>query len=142
MKRLVVILVAALGVAVGVDAHAEPPHRHSVRASSPPVRAKTGTSRHRGRVRVRRTSAPALRSTSDDELVLAPVLLRQLQHNLADAGYYDGTFDGRLTARTRRALADFQRDYHLRADGHLDRATADALLGRDAVMRAAPPPTS
>jgi peptidoglycan hydrolase-like protein with peptidoglycan-binding domain len=65
------------------------------------------------------------------EVVLSPALLRQLQRNLADAGYLRGTADGRLTPRTRRALAAFQRDYHLVGTGSLDRATAEALLGRD-----------
>jgi peptidoglycan hydrolase-like protein with peptidoglycan-binding domain len=59
--------------------------------------------------------------------------MRQLQHNLDDAGYLQGTIDGRLTARTRRALAEFQRDYHMPGTGALDRATAEALLGRDAI---------
>ena len=142
MKPLVVILVAALSVAVGADAHATSHRRHRLRAAAHETHAKAHAIRHRARVRVRRTSAPSLRSTSDDEIVLSPTLMRQLQHNLAEAGYYDGTIDGRLTARTRAALADFQRDYHMGPNGHLDRATAAALLGRDAVVGAAPPTSS
>ena len=142
MKRLVVILVAVLGLAVGAGAHAQTRRHPTVRASRHERAGKARAVRHRGRLHIRRTSAPALRSTYDDELALPSPLVRQLQHNLADAGYYDGAFDGHVTARTRRALADFQRDYHLRPDGHLDRTTANALLGRDAVTRAAPPPSS
>jgi peptidoglycan hydrolase-like protein with peptidoglycan-binding domain len=64
-------------------------------------------------------------------------MMRQLQHNLADGGYYSGPIDGHLTARTRAALADFQREYHLHShSGALDKTTADALLGRDQVLAA------
>jgi peptidoglycan hydrolase-like protein with peptidoglycan-binding domain len=69
-----------------------------------------------------------------DELVLSPMMMRQLQHNLVDGGYLPRhDVDGRLTPRTRRALAEFQDEYHLRRTGKLDRATAEALLGHDTV---------
>ena len=45
-------------------------------------------------------------------------------------------------ARTRRALAEFQREYHLTGTGALDRATAEALLGRDAIGSYAVPAAS
>ena len=68
-------------------------------------------------------------------------MLKQMQHNLVDGGYYAGPIDGRLTARTRAALAGFQREYHLTThDGALDHATADALLGRDQVLAASTRP--
>lgn len=133
MKPVVVILVAALALFVGRDGHARPhPRRHAHHAVTA---AKHSAKRHRARVHQRARTVETVRP--DDELVLAPAMLRQLQHNLTAGGYYSGPIDGRLTARTRTALADFQREYHLhRHDGALDRATADALLGRDQVLAA------
>ena len=131
MKPLVVILVAALSIAVGADGYARPQsHRHPVVAAKHVAAKKLRHTRRRARRRAR-TVAP--RASYSDEIALSPALLRQLQRNLADGGYYAGAIDGRLTPRTRHALADFQREYHLDARGHLDRRTAEALLGRDVV---------
>jgi hypothetical protein len=147
MKRLVVILVAALSTAVGADGYARPRHHHrhhsvahvAHRAAVHSERAveKARATKHRARRRAR--THDALRSSYSDELALSPALLRQVQRNLVDGGYYRGTVDGRLTLATRHALVDFQHEYHLGATGRLDRPTAEALLGRDAVASAAPP---
>ena len=94
--------------------------------------------KHRARVRIRRTTV-APRPSYSDELALSPTQMKQLQRNLVDGGYYAGAIDGQLTSRTRHALTDFQREYHLDANGHLNRPTAEALLGRDAVASASPP---
>lgn len=137
MKPLVVILVAALSLAVGADGHARHHRRHRVRAAAHQAEVKAHRTHHRARVRVRRTTTgPSLRSSYDDELALSPALMRQLQHNLVDGGYYSGAIDGRLTPRTRVALEAFQREYHLAPSGHLNRATAEALLGTDAIRSA------
>ena len=69
--------------------------------------------------------------TMHEEIELSPGLMKQLQSNLAAAGYLEGSFDGRLDRRTRRALAAFQRDYHMKPTGTLDFATARALLGAE-----------
>ena len=115
--------------------HARPHSRrhahHAVAAARHAVR------HHHARARARQRARHVEEIRADDELVLAPTLMKQLQHNLADGGYYAGPFDGRLSSRTRAALADFQREYHLRSHaGALDHATADALLGRDQVLAA------
>jgi hypothetical protein len=129
MKRLLAFLVAALCVTVGADGHARPRRHHPV------VTAKRAAKheRHRARIRHRpaRTTAPL--ASQSDELVLSTPQLQQLQRNLVDGGYLRGTADGRMTPRTRKALAEFQREYHLVGTGALDRATAEALLGRDAL---------
>lgn len=141
MKHTVVILVAALSIAVGADGYARP-HRHPVRHTVHKVEGKAHVhahvSKHRARVRIRRTTT-APRPSYSDELALSPAQMKQLQRNLVDGGYYNGAVDGELTPRTRHALIDFQREYHLDAHGHLNRATAEALLGRDAVASASPP---
>ena len=139
MKRIVVILVAALCLTVGADGYARHHKHHPVRASVAKARGKAHAAKRRARSRIRRTTTVAPRPSYDDELALSPAQMKQVQRNLVDGGYYTGTVDGQLTARTRRALVDFQREYHLDARGHLNRATAEALLGRDAVLAAAPP---
>ncbi len=133
MKAFYVILVAALVVVAGRDGHARAhPRRHAHRAVAA---AKRSVRRHHGRAHQRARTVEQIRA--DDELVLGPSLLRQLQHNLVDGGYYSGPIDGRLTQRTRAALAGFQREYHLNSHaGALDHSTADALLGRDTVLAA------
>jgi hypothetical protein len=70
------------------------------------------------------------------EVRLRPALIRKLQGNLVAGGYLDGKPDGRLTPRTRTALARFQREYHLRATGKLDQPTAEALLGKEVLANA------
>lgn len=62
--------------------------------------------------------------------MLSPTMLRHVQRNLVAGGYLHGGADGRLGAHTRRALADFQDEYHFARTGKLDRTTAEALLGR------------
>lgn len=126
MRRLLVLLVAAIGLTVGAAGHAAPhPHR---RATA--IKHHVKTRRHRAGRRIRTVTPLA---AEGDEIVLSPALLKQLQRNLIDGGYLVGTADGRLTRRTRRALAEFQRDYHMVGTGALDRATAEALLGSDVI---------
>jgi len=139
MKRIVVIVVAALTLAVGADSYAHHRKHHPARAAVHRAHAKAHAAKRRARSRIRRTTTVAPRPSYDDELALSPAEMKQLQRNLADGGYCNGAVDGELTPRTRRALAGFQRDYHLDARGHLNRATAEALLGRDVVLAAAPP---
>jgi hypothetical protein len=129
MKRLLVLVVAALGITVGADSHARPRrHHHPVAAAKRALKHE----RHRARIRHRpaRTTGPL--EHESDELVLSPVQLRQLQRNLVDGGYLR-TVDGRLGSRTRRALVEFQSEYHLARTGRIDRPTGEALLGRDAI---------
>jgi hypothetical protein len=145
MKRLVVIFVAALSIAVGADGYGRPRHHHrhpvahaAHRGAVHTERAveKTPSTKHRARRRARTNDA--LSTSYSDELALSPTLLRQIQRNLVDGGYYRGAVDGRLTPATRHALVDFQHEYHLGPTGHLDRPTAEALLGHDTVASVAP----
>lgn len=133
MRHVIALVVATLCIAIGIDGHARPSG-----ATAPTLRTKKATKKvkhHRGRRRPGRSASPL--ASQNDEVVLAPALLRQLQRNLVDAGYLHGTTDGRLTPRTRRALAEFQREYRMTGTGALDRATAEALLGREALGSAA-----
>ncbi|HZS37411.1 MAG TPA: peptidoglycan-binding domain-containing protein [Polyangia bacterium] len=122
-----VLIVAVAGLLSSPFAASAARHKH----------AHHKTRAHRARTRARPTVAPARAHDATylakDELELSPTLMRKLQSNLIDGGYLRGTIDGRLTARTRRALVGFQREYHLAPTGRLDRATADALLGTEVI---------
>ena len=128
MKTLVTVFVcAALALVGGSDANAKKKPRHSsTQATKPKHEPQRASDRPR-------RPAPTMLAETSDELVLSPNLLRKLQSNLIDGGYLTGTIDGRLTRRTRRALAEFQREYHLPGTGALDRTTAEALLGHDEI---------
>ena len=138
MKTLLVVAAAALTIAVGGDGYAQSRHSRHHRSDAAAMHAHAVHARavharkkhHRAR---RTTRSPAPKRSYNDEMALAPAQLRQLQRNLIAGGYLEGPVDGKLTKHTRRALAEFQREYHLQATGALDRGTVVALLGRDAV---------
>lgn len=73
------------------------------------------------------TDSTAPGASSDPDLPYPDPSTSYLQHALADLGYPIGTIDGVYGPATTDALAAFQRDNGLDADGHLDRATAEAL---------------
>jgi len=112
------------------------------RAEATPKRpAKTRVRAHRAKPRPRPTRARAADGANlavRDEVPVTPALIKRIQMHLIEAGDLDGTVDGRLTQRTRRALSLFQTEYHLRVSGTIDRATADALLGREEISAAEP----
>jgi hypothetical protein len=120
MKTFVTLALCSGLFLVAGDASAQ----HHGATSARLVRCKHKSARHR-------VSNTHLLAEHCDEVVLSPNLMRELQRRLVDAGYLYGTVDGRLTMRTRRALAEFQRDYHMAGTGALDRWTAEALLGHE-----------
>jgi hypothetical protein len=120
MKTLVtVVLTACLCLPAAASRRQVRPRPHEARAQRAHRRP--------------RPLQPITVSAHIDEISLSPSLMRRLQANLVEGGYLSGTNDGRLGPRTRRALRDFQREYHLSVSGLLDRATAEALLGRDEI---------
>ena len=50
-----------------------------------------------------------------------------IQKALLNAGYYQGTVDGKIGPSTREAVKSFQRDHDLEADGVIGRRTWDKL---------------
>ncbi len=114
------------------------------RAEATPKRpTKTRVRAHRAKPRTRPTRARTADGANlalHDEVPLTPALIKKIQLHLIDGGDLDGTVDGRLTTRTRQALALFQTEYHLRVSGTVDRATANALLGPEEISAADPQP--
>jgi localization factor PodJL len=54
--------------------------------------------------------------------------MQQVQRSLKERGYYQGAVDGIMGARTRAAIAAFQRDANMEPTGRLDAATLTQLL--------------
>ena len=52
---------------------------------------------------------------------------REIQQALKNAGFYQGTLDGRIGSQTREAVKEFQRTYGLNADGVVGRKTWEKL---------------
>ena len=53
---------------------------------------------------------------------------KQIQEALKNAGYYDGTVDGKIGPKSKTAIMDFQRDNDLKVDGVAGRNTKEKLL--------------
>ena len=52
---------------------------------------------------------------------------KQIQTALKNAGYYNGTIDGKLGKKTRRAVREFQKANKLSPDGKVGKKTWDVL---------------
>jgi peptidoglycan hydrolase-like protein with peptidoglycan-binding domain len=60
--------------------------------------------------------------------IVTPNLIKQVQTNLRDAGYYKNqSIDGIWGPRTRSALQSFQKDHSLNVSGELDAPTLRAM---------------
>jgi len=53
--------------------------------------------------------------------------VKQIQAALANAGYFQDTVDGKMGAKTRQAIKDFQKANNLQVDGRVGRNTSLAL---------------
>jgi peptidoglycan hydrolase-like protein with peptidoglycan-binding domain len=58
-----------------------------------------------------------------DEVLRVNVSGEKVQSALQAAGYYKGTVDGKLGAKTRDAISQFQKDHGLKADGVIGERT-------------------
>lgn len=63
-------------------------------------------------------------SAADAKQVATP---KQIQTALKNAGYYQGSVDGKLGKKTRRAVRAFQRANNLPVDGRVGKATWEVL---------------
>lgn len=67
-------------------------------------------------------------SLSDTTSSLAIKLsARQIQRALKNAGYYQGSIDGKIGSKTKEAIIKFQKAQGLKADGIVGKKTAAAL---------------
>jgi peptidoglycan hydrolase-like protein with peptidoglycan-binding domain len=74
----------------------------------------------------------AQRDTRDPRSTQAPPILssdviKHVQQQLKDLGFYEGEIDGKLNPETQEAIHEFQDDNNLAITGSLDAETIDAL---------------
>ncbi len=81
------------------------------------------------------TPEPVIRSGAAGEAVT------RLQNRLKELGYYTGTVDGQFGPGTRTAVAAFQQQNGLEADGIVGTATTEALYAASAKPAVTPEPT-
>ncbi len=62
-------------------------------------------------------------SASSDGAIRVKASPRQVQLALQGAGFYSGPVDGKIGAKTRKAISEFQRAHNLKADGVIGKQT-------------------
>ena len=68
--------------------------------------------------------AVASAASSDDERIIrVEASAFDVQKALKSAGYYSGTVDGKMGAKSRKAISDFQKDHKLSSDGIVGKNT-------------------
>ncbi len=70
-----------------------------------------------------RSSSTTKVSGKDEDVLHVDVSGEKVQTALANAGYYKGAVDGKLGAKTRDAIGQFQKDHGLKADGVIGKRT-------------------
>ncbi|MDP2652686.1 MAG: peptidoglycan-binding protein [Candidatus Omnitrophota bacterium] len=66
-------------------------------------------------------------SGATGDIIRVSASTEQVQKALKNAGYYQGAVDGKLGAKTKKAISDFQKDHELKADGVVGRKTWAAM---------------
>jgi hypothetical protein len=67
------------------------------------------------------------RSEDTGEIIRVPVSPNKVQLALKNAGYYQGPVDGKVGAKTKKAISAFQKDNNIKADGLVGRKTWSLL---------------
>jgi len=67
-------------------------------------------------------------SDRETRTLISIMAIKRVQSFLASLGYQPGEANGQLTVNTQQALAAFERDRSLQADGKPDAASLDVLL--------------
>ena len=66
-------------------------------------------------------------SSKDERIIRVKASERDVQQALKNAGYYTGKIDGKIGARSKKAIYDFQLEKKLEADGIVGRRTWNEL---------------
>lgn len=74
------------------------------------------------------TGSESMSSSSSSGATAETMTKKQIQEALKNAGYYDGTVDGKIGPRSKEAIKDFQRDNGLKVDGVAGRNTKEKLI--------------
>ncbi|MCA9398906.1 MAG: peptidoglycan-binding protein, partial [Candidatus Omnitrophica bacterium] len=63
----------------------------------------------------------------DDEIIRVSVSATDVQKALKSAGFYNGPIDGKIGAKSKTAISDFQREHDLVSDGIVGKRTWSEL---------------
>ncbi|MFH0876794.1 MAG: peptidoglycan-binding domain-containing protein [Candidatus Omnitrophota bacterium] len=74
------------------------------------------------------TTISTARSISSSSVTVETMSKKDIQTALKNAGYYDGSIDGKIGPKSRTAIMDFQKDMGLKIDGITGRQTKEKLL--------------
>ncbi len=61
--------------------------------------------------------------SDDDRIIRVAASAEEVQKALKGAGYYDGDIDGKIGAKTQKAISAFQKDHGLKGDGIIGKKT-------------------
>ncbi len=64
---------------------------------------------------------------SSEDIIRVSASAKEVQRALKKAGYYDGVVDGKLGAKSQKAIAQFQKDHNLTSDGVVGQKTWNEL---------------
>ena len=73
-----------------------------------------------------RTSSVEL-SQKDEGIIKVSASVVDIQTALKNAGFYNGTVDGKVGSQTKRAIVSFQKSHNLKADGVIGKKTWEEL---------------
>lgn len=62
-------------------------------------------------------------ATTNKKVIRVPATNQQVQSALKNAGYYDGSIDGKIGSMTKKAIKEFQKDHGLKVDGVIGKKT-------------------
>ena len=67
-------------------------------------------------------------STTSESSASISMSKKQIQMDLKNAGYYDAAIDGKIGAKSQKAIRDFQADHGLKVDGIVGPRTKKELI--------------
>ena len=70
-----------------------------------------------------KSAAGAASSADDARIIRVEASAFDVQRALKSAGYYSGAVDGKMGAKSRKAISDFQKDHKLNSDGIVGKNT-------------------
>jgi peptidoglycan hydrolase-like protein with peptidoglycan-binding domain len=73
------------------------------------------------------TWSPSLSLSDTTSSPVIKLSARQIQRTLKNAGYYQGSIDGKIGSKTKEAIIKFQKAHGLKPDGIVGKKTAMAL---------------
>ena len=83
--------------------------------------ANVGEASSSNSVTSKSSASPA--APADDRIIRVSATGEDVQRALKNAGYYDGAVDGKLGAKSQKAISSFQKDHGLNSDGIIGKRT-------------------